>query len=158
MPCMVSFWLTLFNQPSMVGGKCRSISRFCPPPWQEFRGNCYLFVSEKLSYHDAEQHCQSYRQPGRPCHLASIHSDEENHFIDRLAPNKEVWMGYNDLAEEGTYGWLDGSPAGYDSWRPGFPVGDAYGNQDCILTLAGLWKEYFCGNRLKSVCKMARPN
>ena len=93
--------------------------------------------------------------------MVSILSKEENEFvvgfvISRHGSNQEIWIGYNDLDVEGTYTWLDGSPGGYDSWRPGFPVGDAYGNQDCILTYQKLWKEYPCGNSQGAVCKMPR--
>ena len=33
-----------------------------------------------------------------------------------------VWIGLNDLDEEGNYVWQDGSSSGYTNWQPGKPI------------------------------------
>ena len=146
-----------------VGSKCFQTLRrdaLCQPPWLAFHENCYLLVTERKSYQTAEQHCQSYSKQGRPAHLASILSEKENNVSFQYAAsvigiNRNVWIGYNDLAEEGNYTWLDGSPPGYENWWPGFPVGDAHGNQDCIHLYGGeAWKELLCTSLKFSLCKM----
>ncbi|XP_038048229.1 alpha-N-acetylgalactosamine-specific lectin-like [Patiria miniata] len=142
-------------------GRCRRLPRYtfydCQPPWQMFGDNCYWYVAAPKSYDSAEQHCQTNSQPGRPAHLASVLSDEEAQFIKDLTGGGNAWIGFNDLAVEGVYTWLDGSPVDYTNWRAGFPVGDAHGDQDCIHTLEDAeWKEYFCSEDVNSICKMPR--
>ncbi|XP_038056048.1 alpha-N-acetylgalactosamine-specific lectin-like [Patiria miniata] len=142
-------------------GRCRRLPRYtfydCQPPWQMFGYNCYWYVAVTKNYNSAEQHCQTNSQPGRLAHLASVLSDEENQFINNLTGGASAWIGFNDKAAEGVYTWLDGSPVDYTNWKPGCPVGDRYGNQDCMQLFGGpQWKDYFCGNTLKSVCKMPR--
>ncbi|XP_038062167.1 C-type mannose receptor 2-like [Patiria miniata] len=149
----------LLSQPTPLTCICRHIARVnlydCEPPWQAFQHNCYLYVAMAQSYNAAEQHCKSYSTQGRAAHLASILSEAESQFISTLTGGRDTWIGYNDLAVEGIYTWLDGSPHGYENWKPGFPVGDAHGDQDCIHTFGGLeWKEYFCWNGMAFVCKM----
>ncbi|XP_033627248.1 C-type mannose receptor 2-like [Asterias rubens] len=96
-------------------------------------------IKVRYNYHAAEQHCQSLSERGRPAHLVSILDEEENQFVTHYG--NDLWIGYNDLDVEGVYTWIDGSPVGYEGWAPGFPVGDAYGNQDCIVTYKRMWKE-----------------
>ena len=162
--CLVMLFVgvfTILNQPSPATGICRRIARYtlfdCEPPWQAYENNCYLFVGVSRNYQDAEQYCQSHSEQWRPCHLASILSDDEGQFIYNITGGVNKWIGYNDLAVEGVYTWSDGSPTGYEKWRSGFPVGDAYGNQDCIHTFGGLeWKEYYCSDDMRAICKMPR--
>ena len=145
----------LLNQTVLVDCRC-SGQIYCPRSWLVFKDNCYLLVREAKNY-DAEQHCQSLSERGRPAHLASILDEEENQFVAHYTQSAEPWIGYNDLDVEGVYTWLDGSPVGYESWKPGYPVGDAYGDQDCILMNNGpVWKEYWCYGGMYSVCKIKR--
>ena len=142
----------LLNQTVLVDCRC-SGKTYCPPSWLAFKDNCYLLVRETKNYQDAEQHCQSLSERGRPAHLVSILDEEENQFVAHSG--NELWIGYNDLDVEGVYTWIDGSPVGYEGWAPGFPVGDAYGNQDCIVTYKStMWKEYYCSHIMFSMCKM----
>ncbi|XP_038062226.1 alpha-N-acetylgalactosamine-specific lectin-like [Patiria miniata] len=159
---MRKFWQVLMvlfailNRKSLADGPCRRIARYtvydCEPAWQAFKDNCYLRVAEGKNYTNAEQHCQSYSKQWRPTYLASILSDDENQFIATLIDSSDTWIGYNDLAVEGVYTWLDGSPVSYTNWKPGFPVGDAYGNQDCIHMFEGpQWKEFYCDGKMNFV-------
>ena len=113
----------------------------------------------KYNYQDAEQHCQSLSERGRPAHLVSILDEEENQFVAQFTEpisnkNIQLWIGYNDLEVEGVYTWIDGSPAGYESWRSSYPDKDKLGNPDCILTFEKLWKDLACSLERYSVCKM----
>ena len=142
----------LLNQTVLVDCRC-SGQTYCPPSWLAFKDNCYLLVRVRYNYHAAEQHCQSLSERGRPAHLVSILDEEENQFVTHYG--NDLWIGYNDLDVEGVYTWIDGSPVGYEGWAPGFPVGDARGNQDCIVTYKRtMWKEYFCSQSMRSMCKM----
>jgi hypothetical protein len=86
----------------------------------------FAFYSSPLDYNAAEAHCVA--QGG---HLASIHSMSENAMVHDLCTPSECWIGYNDIATEGTWVWSDGSagmfgdfPGGVPPWNPGEPNGN----------------------------------
>jgi hypothetical protein len=64
--------------------------------------------------------------------------------IDRRAPGAEVWIGLDDIEEEGTFLWADGSAPSYVAWAAGQP-NDAGGTQDCVRMLGdGTWNDSDC--------------
>ena len=40
--------------------------------------------------------------------------------IDDRFGTPEVWHGFNDVDQEGVWGWVDGSPVNYTNWRDGY--------------------------------------
>jgi uncharacterized delta-60 repeat protein len=54
-------------------------------------------------------------------HLVSINSAEENQWLLNTFGSNRLWIGYNDIQQEGTWGWTDGSPSTYTKWAPGEP-------------------------------------
>ncbi|HYD02478.1 MAG TPA: GC-type dockerin domain-anchored protein [Phycisphaerales bacterium] len=61
-------------------------------------------------------------------HLATVRNDEENLFIFtevRSAAGgpgfRRLWIGLNDVAEEGTFVWSSGEPVTYTNWGGGEP-------------------------------------
>ncbi|MBL9141186.1 MAG: hypothetical protein JNK53_04910, partial [Phycisphaerae bacterium] len=59
-------------------------------------------------------------------HLVTIDSAEENEWIrlnfgNLLGVDRRIWIGFNDVAVEGTFQWADGSPVNYTNWNPGEP-------------------------------------
>ena len=48
--------------------------------------------------------------------LASIHSKEENDFIQTLQKENLVWFGGRIAEKDGEFSWIDGSEWNYDSW------------------------------------------
>ena len=79
----------------------------------------------KLSWTDAESFCQSW---STGAHLASIHSAEEQKFVQTTFP-QHMWLGGSDKAKEGTWVWSDGTPWDYSDWSSGQP--DNHG-QHCL--------------------------
>jgi hypothetical protein len=53
--------------------------------------------------------------------LVSINSAEENQWLLNTFGSNRLWIGYNDIQQEGTWGWTDGSPSTYTKWAPGEP-------------------------------------
>ncbi len=58
--------------------------------------------------------------------LVTIDSAEENEWIrlnfgNLLGVDRRIWIGFNDVASEGTFQWADGSPVTYTNWNPGEP-------------------------------------
>ena len=48
--------------------------------------------------------------------LASIHSSEENIAAFGAVSSNTSWIGLNDIDNEDTFVWTDGSPFDYDNW------------------------------------------
>ena len=54
------------------------------------------------------------------------------------------WIGYNDIDNEGTFVWDDGSTSTYTNWADGEP-NDAIGNTNCVHTYhTGEWNDGYC--------------
>lgn len=64
-----------------------------------------------------------------------------------------VWIGFNDVTEEGKYTWSDGDHVFYTNWASGQP-NNQYKNQDCgVLTQRGSWEDAHCGIKLPFICE-----
>ncbi|KAJ8023810.1 Lectin 1 [Holothuria leucospilota] len=107
----------------------------CPGRWISWGHHCYRFVLEQMAnWNNAEHRCRGLGLPGRPSHLASIHSKEEQNFlyeVFRLAVRevgfqepRRIWdprlfiglvvrQSANDLS------WSDGSCVDYQNWFRG---------------------------------------
>lgn len=93
-----------------------------PPPIEESREDAFkrltvddvtdtqmIVIREKKRWPQAEIVCKSYGG-----HLASVKSDQENEALIALAnTNEPVWIGGNDLLEDGNWKWADGSKMDY---------------------------------------------
>jgi hypothetical protein len=70
-----------------------------------------VVVREKMSWPHAQLACKASGG-----HLASVRSDAENEQLIGLADTKEpVWIGGNDLLNDGEWKWTDGTPMDYKS-------------------------------------------
>jgi hypothetical protein len=69
--------------------------RECPGEWELFEGFCYLVVTNSAVWDKAEKICIS-----KGGHLASIHSDSENNFIQSLYSSTAIWIGGTVEADE----------------------------------------------------------
>jgi len=59
-------------------------------------------------------------------YLVAIGSEAENtwittNFLSVDTGTEQVWIGFNDLAVEGTWVWSNGEPVTYINWDPGEP-------------------------------------
>ncbi len=76
-------------------------------------------------------------------HLVTINDAAENAWIQSTFPNyglHNLWIGLNDIEEEGVFRWVSGEPVTYTNWAPGEP-GPPDGESDFVgMTYAdGLW-------------------
>jgi hypothetical protein len=69
-------------------------------------------------------------------HLTSIQDFAENEWIRSTWQNfqampRDLWIGFTDRLQEGTFAWSDGAPTTYTNWDPGEPnnalAGEDYG-------------------------------
>src|SRR5262249_26263025 len=92
-----------------------------------FGGHTYLFCGLQQDWNTALATCSSVGY-----HLVSIGSAAENDFVFNTAnmmSNEKWWMGFNDIAVEGTWVWQDAGPVTYTNWAAGEP-NDARGETD----------------------------
>ena len=131
----------------------------CREPWVEFNGHCYLMVTDKRNFQDAENHCLSRSKYCRPSHLITVESEEENLFLKNytiavFGPGHfALWIGLNDRAVSRDFVWVDGSEATYRNFKPGEPSHNV--GEDCVVLWYGeKWNDFTCSNVVEFVCKM----
>ncbi|CAJ0952981.1 unnamed protein product, partial [Mesorhabditis belari] len=92
----------------------------------------YKGFGQWMTFDEAEAYCAS-----RKGHLVSIHSQEENDFVWKLAKNfpanRSFWIGLKRNLDKGNaFEWTDGSSVDFTNWMVGEP--DSY-------THAVLWND-----------------
>jgi hypothetical protein len=116
----------------------------CMAGWAEFQGHCYLPKTTRLNWNEAEADCKRY--PGG--HLASIHSEAENDFVNKFISGN-FWIG-----GQGGYSpfyWSDGRP-----WRytKGVLSSSPYNNAYCVYADANAnWDYSGCHEARPYICK-----
>ncbi len=72
-------------------------------------------------------------------HLVTINDQAEQDWVwstfSPLAMDNYLWIGLNDLDQEGTWVWSSGQPVTYENWAPGQPDNDI--NQNRVLMQPG---------------------
>ena len=79
----------------------------CPDTWTEFDNSCYKMLSAIPYWYQAESECRD--NGGR---LTSVHSIEEETFLNDLAQNNDYWIGGYPLGS--SWIWTDGTSYDYD--------------------------------------------
>ena len=80
--------------------------------------------------------------------MATVTSLEEDTLLTGLLTMTNCWIGLNDIDNEGTYMWVDGTALSYTQWSPGEPSnGDGIINEDCTSVYSnGYWNDAPCTN------------
>ncbi|GMT20008.1 hypothetical protein PFISCL1PPCAC_11305, partial [Pristionchus fissidentatus] len=89
--------------------------------------------------------------------VISIHTQQENSFVRRMAVSKGLlnglMLGATFNKENNTYQWSDGSELDYNNFAPGFPI-DGFG--DCVAmetnNVNGPWINIDCSTPLPFAC------
>ncbi|XP_069478438.1 lectin-like [Ambystoma mexicanum] len=133
----------------------------CPNEWSCNNSNNYRYIPSPKTWVEAEIYCQNL-QPGG--HLASVHSLEENNFIQQLVlekakSNVHIWIGASDTYKDRTFMWTDGTVWDFQKWYPGEP-NNAGGREPCLqfnFGNPGIWNDSQCSGSLPFVCKVNNP-
>ncbi|XP_006818100.2 C-type lectin mosGCTL-1-like [Saccoglossus kowalevskii] len=88
----------------------------------------YKVIQKQRTWYQARDDCES-----RNAHLAVIRSHQDNSDVKDLLSQDigNVWIGVNDLYNEGTYKYVTGRDATYTNWRDGEPS-DGSGRENCV--------------------------
>ena len=74
----------------------------------------YKVYTEEMTYNAAKTQCES-----DGAFLAIPRSEAENYYIADLIPNNRIWIGINDIDQEGVFVAVDGSYITYTNWDSG---------------------------------------
>ncbi|XP_050697639.1 C-type mannose receptor 2-like [Eriocheir sinensis] len=121
-----------------VGDSCSQ----CEEGWTLYKSSCYYFnVERKGTWDESRSYCADFKSD-----LVKITSAEEEHFI-RERMDGSVWIGLNDIKEEGRFEWTDGSRPTYTGWSPNEP-NDSGGAEDCTtLRKSEGWNDIICSSK-----------
>ena len=86
----------------------------------------YKFYENYAYYDDANTTCQT-----DGAYVATPRSYDENQFLIDLFPNKDLWIGVNDIDSEGDFISVDGHKMTYFRWGSNEP-NDMGGNEDGV--------------------------
>merc|ERR1719167_1866224 len=101
----------------------------CVDDWEAHDDRCYFWSTNTKTWNEAEAFCQ--QENG---HLASITSEAINQYVMEGMNIRGLgwtWVGGNDIDEEGTWKWTDGSSFQFTFWYSGQPDNHG-GNEDCM--------------------------
>ncbi|XP_069075003.1 lectin-like [Pleurodeles waltl] len=132
-----------------------------PKGWSTSFASYYKYIPISKTWVEAEIYCQSL-VPG--AHLASVHSLEENDFIQQLVldsarGNPQIWIGASDCYKDRTLMWTDGSLWDFQKWYQGEP-NNSGGREPCLqfnFARPGMWNDEKCSGSMPFVCKVYSP-
>ncbi|XP_030843511.1 C-type lectin lectoxin-Enh5-like [Strongylocentrotus purpuratus] len=126
----------------------------CDAGWIRNGNACYQLVESTVDYTTALDACRNLNDYGD---LASVADQDESNFLfvlsSRTFGTNYYWIGFNDLNEEGTWAWTDGSVSSYTNWYSGEPSG---GSEHCgVLRWSsdGTWYDADCSSTYGYICK-----
>ena len=106
----------------------------------------YKYISQDIDYDTAIDRCAA-----DGAHLAVIDSIDENTYVRGLGGG-DLWIGFNDLAQENTFRWLTRASSSFTRWSGGEP--NDSGVEDCTyLPPNAMWNDTSCGDLKRAVCE-----
>ncbi|XP_078382509.1 uncharacterized protein LOC144665196 [Oculina patagonica] len=125
------------------------LSDICRPGWSYFGGYCYYTSPECASWLTAESNCSAMNSD-----LVTVHSQEENVYIQHRHNGERSWIGLNDRSVEGSFVWTNKEVNVFRFWAPKQP--NDWNNEDCVHTLGARhgysWNDVPCGNCFNYTC------
>ncbi|XP_071784769.1 echinoidin-like [Asterias amurensis] len=131
----------------------------CPPDWRKDGASCY-FITEKMTWTEAESFCSEY---GATLGIPNSQSEQEfiwEFFLQKIQdiPTPDLWIGFIN-----TKGNLDdarrsNATGSYENWAASQPDGAAY--YVCTAMWSnydGKWDDQHCLKVKNAVCELLVP-
>ncbi|MEM8872833.1 MAG: putative Ig domain-containing protein [Planctomycetota bacterium] len=107
--------------------------------WNPETGKLYRLVTDPATYEDAILAAQQSEVAGVNGRLVQIQSAQENAFVHTVASGNSVFIGLQDLSNEGDFRWTDGSTPTFDNFV--LPPNNA-GDEDAVeMSAGGDWND-----------------
>ncbi len=126
----------------------------CPCDVEEYGGSVYMYCTTAATWTVGETACLSYDYD-----FLAVSDAAENAEINAqafLRYGGKWWMGYNDVATEGTWVWANGDTATYTNWASGEP-NNSGSNEDCAQLgryyPATTWNDEPCTASFRYICE-----
>ncbi len=134
---MARTYLCAYQQPTVFNSPVLSLNKV------------YVFYDTPLPWAQARQVCKE-----KATDIAAVADNDDRRAIaDVLAEETYTWIGLNDMANEGTFQWADGSTAAYRPWAGDQPD-DEGGNEDCVLlAYSNFFDDYGCAKTYNFLCE-----
>jgi len=136
---------------AMIGGQSFALVYAVPRPTNDLDGNGWVDDCEWIAGPSTDQWHAVVGQAGADLtqhqsrawgsDLVTVRSQAENDYLlATFAQSEPVWIGYTDVANEGTFVWTSGETPGYENWR--FTQPDDVGGADwTLLPTGGQWTD-----------------
>lgn len=116
------------------------------PSYNNNAGHRYKRLSQDANYDTAIERCAA-----DGAHLAVVETAAENSYLRGLH-NDDMWIGFDDLTEEGVFRWVNGASVDFVGWSSGEPNDN--GVEDCTyLRTNGSWNDTSCADQKRPVCE-----
>ena len=131
----------------------RDDSTVCPCSLEYNDDSLYLFCESSESWSDAQAECSSHDY-----HLLTVSSSAEDAWVDAVADSYSTgkwWIGFTDIASEGSFAWEDGSATTYTNWAEGEP-NNVDGDEDCAVLnrfTDQTWNDEKCSDSFYYICE-----
>ncbi|XP_078000821.1 C-type lectin mosGCTL-1-like [Glandiceps talaboti] len=148
---------------------CLFVLALCSPAFGQniapiCSGYTYHLYTDPLTWADANEACKNQEGELVQIRDRQLHNAVAEYLRQEMGGTriKSVWLGLNDIAEEGKYVWTDGTElieGDYDNWAPGEPNDNNKKNtngQDCgqLWRLKDWqWDDGYCDNKRAYVCQ-----
>ncbi|XP_026798874.3 CD209 antigen isoform X1 [Pangasianodon hypophthalmus] len=116
--------------------------------WTSFKSSFYYIPAK--NWNDSRQDCIN-----RGADLVIINSKEEQDFITKQLGGSRAWIGLSDIATEGEWKWVDGTPLTTMYWRTGEP--NNANEEDCAEIFephdTKCWNDQKCSDLAPWICE-----
>mmetsp|Transcript_6959 Transcript_6959/g.9338 ORF Transcript_6959/g.9338 Transcript_6959/m.9338 type:complete len:1729 (+) Transcript_6959:360-5546(+) len=119
----------------------------CPYGYTDYGSTCYKVHNQGKKWHRAKAICHS-----EGADLLSIESaDDNNHFTGHVETS--IWIGLNDISDEGDFVWSDGTALNYTAWDADDSDEYAEGEDCAELDNEGVWHDIACFFSREFICQ-----
>jgi len=141
------YWMQMQNAARTFGCSEDKCVEACEQDWERNGEHCYLWNTDARNWTDAEDFCQ---QTGG--HLAFADSNVTDFVMEGMRRRglDLVWLGGNDIEEEGAWKWTDCTPWEDTFWGSGEP--NNLGGEDCLEIRNWKWNDSTCSRERGFVC------